>query len=275
MSKRTISINPQFFNISKKKKKIIPSEVNINASNIRQLLLDKLKEHKKTRKIETEKKIVPLLQDKTFDESCKDVDKTEIRAEISDRDTKSERADKVEKMDKSEKVEKVESKMDKPIEKDGDKPYGNLKNGTKPTYKQIYNEVNHIHPEDTETSQLSISQLSSSQLGMSDGTDVEQSQPSIILEEKEVKKTFKLGKSGKKISILIKNNKSRKKVEDAKTEHKKTHVSTIKNYLKKHNLIKFGSTAPTKLLREMYETSELCGGISNENKDVLIHNFNK
>jgi hypothetical protein len=28
-------------------------------------------------------------------------------------------------------------------------------------------------------------------------------------------------------------------------------------------------------LREMYETSEICGGIINENKDVLIHNFDK
>jgi hypothetical protein len=45
--------------------------------------------------------------------------------------------------------------------------------------------------------------------------------------------------------------------------------------LKKKNLIKYGSTAPTKLLREVYETSEVCGGISNENKDVLIHNFDK
>jgi hypothetical protein len=102
-----------------------------------------------------------------------------------------------------------------------------------------------------------------------------QEQNPIILEEKEVKKTFKLGKSGKRVSVLIKNNKSRKKIEEAKTERGKTHVSTIKNYLKKHNLIKYGSTAPTKLLREMYETSELCGGISNENKDVLIHNFHK
>jgi hypothetical protein len=107
--------------------------------------------------------------------------------------------------------------------------------------------------------------------------DIPIDEPKIILEEKEVKKTFKLGKNPKTktISILIKNNKSRKKVEDKKTEHKKTAVSTIKNYLKKKNLIKYGSTAPTKLLREMYETSELCGGILNENKDVLIHNFDK
>ena len=79
----------------------------------------------------------------------------------------------------------------------------------------------------------------------------------------------------KTISVLIKNNKTRKKVEDTKTEHKKKAISTIKNYLKEKNLIKFGSTAPSKLLREMFETSELCGGILNQNKDVLLHNFDK
>lgn len=253
MSKRTISINPQFFNISKKKKKIIPSEVNINASNIRQLLLDKLKEHKKTRKVETEKKIVPLLQDKTFDESCKEIDKIEDKEKEIPREIEKEIKEKEikEKEIEVEKVEKIE------VKESIDKPYGNLKNGTKPTYKQMYNEVNHKEPQ----SKVEI--------------EKNQEQNPIILEEKEVKKTFKLGKSGKRVSILIKNNKSRKKVEDSKTERGKTHVSTIKNYLKKHNLIKYGSTAPTKLLREMYETSELCGGISNENKDVLIHNFHK
>uniref|UniRef100_A0A6C0D1N8 Uncharacterized protein n=1 Tax=viral metagenome TaxID=1070528 RepID=A0A6C0D1N8_9ZZZZ len=241
MSKRTISINPQFFNISKKKnKKIIPSQVNINASNIRQLLLDKLKEHKKTRKIITEPKSITPLQEKSFDENSKKEEK-EVEKEI-------EKKKEIEK-----EVEKeIEKKIEKEIEKDNSKPYGNLKNGIKPTYRMYQQDVQKPNDE----------------------IPVE---PKIILEEKEVKKTFKLGKNPntRTISILIKNNKSRKKVEDKKTEHKKTAVSTIKNYLKKKNLIKYGSTAPTKLLREMYETSELCGGISNENKDVLIHNFDK
>jgi hypothetical protein len=253
MSKRTISINPQFFNISKKKKKIIPSEVNINASNIRQLLLDKLKEHKKTRKVETEKRIVPLLQQQSFDEKCNEIEK------IQDKIQEKEDIQAIQKdteIDIDDIKKDVKKDIEKEIQKESDKPYGNLKNGLKPTYKQMYSEVNHkeLEPESEKNQEV---------------------QNPIILEEKEVKKTFKLGKSGKKISILIKNNKSRKKVEDAKTERVKTHVSTIKNYLKKHNLIKYGSTAPTKLLREMYETSELCGGISNENKDVLIHNFHK
>ena len=249
MSKRTISINPQFFNVSKKKnKKIIPSQVNINASNIRQLLLDKLKEHKKTRKIVTDPKTVTPLQEKSFDDNCKDLDR--------------EKEKEVEKVERVDKIEKVEVEV-----KDTSKPYGNLKNGIKPTYRMYHDthQTNDIHQTNDTPQTIDIPQ-----------NDTPIDEP-IILEEKEVKKTFNLVKNPKTktISILIKNNKSRKKVEDKKTEHKKTHVSTIKNYLKKKNLIKYGSTAPTKLLREMYETSELCGGISNENKDVLIHNFDK
>lgn len=248
MSKRTISINPQFFNVSKKKnKKIIPSQVNINASNIRQLLLDKLKEHKKTRKIITDPKIETPLQEKSFDDNCKELDKEKNHDKV-------EKVENIQKIEKVENIEKEHTEKEH-IETSTSKPYGNLKNGIKPTYRMYHDTP---QPNDRPQNDMPIDKP-------------------IILEEKEVKKTFKLGKNTKTktISILIKNNKSRKKVEDKKTEHKKTHLSTIKNYLKKKNLIKYGSTAPTKLLREMYETSELCGGISNENKDVLIHNFDK
>jgi hypothetical protein len=240
--------------MSKKKKKIIPSEVNINASNIRQLLLDKLKEHKKTRKIETTP--IPLLQDKTFEESCNE---KEENSPISAHPISAHPIS----------ANHIISNPIRISENDTvkDKPYGNLKNGSKPTYKMYQTQS---HPGDP--GQTNPEQNSSQHVHREDQMDHEDP---IILEEKEVKKTFKLGKSGRTISVLIKNNKTRKKVEDAKTEHKKTHVSTIKNYLKKKNLIKYGSTAPTKLLREMYETSELCGGILNENKDVLIHNFDK
>ena len=264
MSKRTISISPQFFNMSKKKKKIIPSEVNINAGNIRQMLLDKLKEHKKTRKIETNP--TTLLQNKSFEESCNEIDpKNTIDIDVDSSNT----------FDNSNPINEAtpinqtnQSNPDNQVNQLNktnlfDKPYGNLKNGSKPTYKMYQSQtpqsIQHIQSNPPNQSIESI----------------QSNLDPIILEEKEVKKTFKLGKSGKTISILIKNNKTRKKVEDAKTEHKKTHLSTIKNYLKEKNLIKFGTTAPSKLLREMFETSELCGGISNQNKDVLIHNFDK
>lgn len=257
MSKRTISINPQFFNVSKKKnKKIIPSQVNINASNIRQLLLDKLKEHKKTRKIITDPKTETPLQEKSFDDNCKELDKEKNHDKVQNVENV-EKVQKVENNENIQRVEKIEKIENQHVEKQHidtstSKPYGNLKNGIKPTYRMYHDTPQNDTPQN----------------------DIDEP---IILEEKEVKKTFKLGKNPKTktISILIKNNKSRKKVEDKKTEHKKAHLATIKNYLKKKNLIKYGSTAPTKLLREMYETSELCGGISNENKDVLIHNFDK
>ena len=258
MSKRTISISPQFFNMSKKKKKIIPSEVNINASNIRQLLLDKLKEHKKTRKIETTPS--PLLQDKTFEESCNE------KEEISPISCNPISANPISSNPIS--SNPISSNPISISENDTikDKPYGNLKNGSKPTYK--------MYQTQSLPGQSNQEQISSQHVQTQDQTQPYYEEP-IILEEKEVKKTFKLGKSGRTISVLIKNNKTRKKVEDKKTEHKKTHLSTIKNYLKEKNLIKYGTTAPSKLLRELFETSELCGGIINQNKDVLIHNFDK
>lgn len=263
MSKRTISITPQYFNMSTKKNKKVKeslSQVNINTSSIRQLLLDKLKEHKKTRKIETN--ITPL-QEKTFDESCKEVKveanpissivKDEVKINVSN--------DLNPLQSQSHLQSHVQSQNELCIP---DKPYGNLKNGTKPTYKQM-NQILREPRENPDTIPMPIP--------ISEPIETKP----IILEEKEVKKTFKLGKNDKTktISVLIKNNKTRKKVEDAKTEHKKKNMSTIKNYLKEKNLIKFGTTAPSKLLREMFESSELCGGISNENKDVLIHNFDK
>ena len=261
MSKRTISISPQFFNISKSKKskKIIPSEVNINATNIRQLLLDKLKEHKKTKKIITDPSLVKNntpLQENSFDESCKEVEK-ELHKDVD--------------VSKDLPIEIPFDVQKENISDMTPKPYGNLKNGLKPTYR-VYQENTHLPPGLSPPLHTNLPPTLSSTLPPTEPMIESFEEPKIILEEKEVKKTFKLGK---KISILIKNNKTRKKVEDTKTEHKKTHVSTIKNYLKKKNLIKYGSTAPTKLLREMYETSELCGGITNENKDVLIHNFDK
>ena len=96
------------------------------------------------------------------------------------------------------------------------------------------------------------------------------------IQEREIKKSFHLGKNLKNnsVSILIKCNKTRKKVEEIKTELKKTKLNTIKNYLKSKNLIKFGTSAPSGLLKEIYESSKLCGDIYNNNANTLIHNYN-
>ena len=254
MSKlRTISIDPQFLNISKKRTKpkpIIASEVNINSNNIKQLLLEKLRQHKKSKKNRG-----PLIQTNTFDEQNK------IRPHLIDT-----AIDKPQLIDKDLDIPKTQFD-ETPVVKEEitvcvepepepepepvpetisicetnilpDKPYGVLKNGIKPTYK-IWSKQ----------------------------------EQAPIIEEREIKKTFVLGKKNKSVGVLIKSNKTRKINEDIKINLKKTSLSTLKNHLKKNNLIKFGTTAPSELLREMYENVKMCGEISNNNSTNILHNF--
>ena len=82
-----------------------------------------------------------------------------------------------------------------------------------------------------------------------------------------------MGKKNKNISILIKNNKTRRNV---KKEHgllKQKPLQEVKKYLYDKNLLKIGSTAPNDVLRTLYEQSILAGDISNINNGITLHNF--
>jgi len=84
---------------------------------------------------------------------------------------------------------------------------------------------------------------------------------------------YKLGKKDKNVSVLIKNNKTRRNVKMAHAELKKNNLLEIKKYLKAHNLLKAGSEAPPDVLRQMYEQTKLAGEINNNNSDNLLHNY--
>ena len=81
-----------------------------------------------------------------------------------------------------------------------------------------------------------------------------------------------MGKKKNKVSVFLKNKKTRKKIQDEIGNLKKKPIDEIKEYLRKNNLIKVGSTAPHDVLRQIYQTSHLAGDIKNKSTENLIHN---
>ena len=94
------------------------------------------------------------------------------------------------------------------------------------------------------------------------------------LKRKTTKKTYKLGKKGnKKISVLIKNKKTRRKIQNERLLLRKTPIAEIKNSLINKGLLKYGSIAPNDVLRELYEKAILTGELYNKSNSVLMHNY--
>jgi hypothetical protein len=105
-----------------------------------------------------------------------------------------------------------------------------------------------------------------------------------ILKEKESVKTylkktskrkFTLGKSDKlrRVSVLIKDNQTRKNIINTQKNLKKTSITDVRKYLRQHGMIKVGTTCPSDILRKVFESAVLTGEITNTNKETLLHNF--
>ena len=119
-----------------------------------------------------------------------------------------------------------------------DIPYGCLKKGKKPTFKQ-WKSV----PTQTTT--------------------------------KSVKKFTSFGKSTHRrtVRVLIKNINTQVKIEKEIKTLQTHSMETIREYLLKRGLYKIGSSAPDDVLRKIYEESYTTGDVENKNSELLLHNY--
>jgi hypothetical protein len=120
-----------------------------------------------------------------------------------------------------------------------DIPYGCLKKGKKPTFKQW------------------------------------KSVPQTQTTTKSVKKYASFGKSSqrKTVRVLIKNINTQVKIEKEIKTLQTHSMETIRNYLLKRGLYKIGSSAPDDVLRKIYEESYTTGDVENKNSELLLHNY--
>ena len=93
--------------------------------------------------------------------------------------------------------------------------------------------------------------------------------------EKTIIKRHVIGKSKKSrhVGVLIKNASTRKMITDEYKKLKKTNISEVKTQLKNNGLLKVGSTAPSDILRQTYESSILAGLVKNDSEGTTYHNF--
>ena len=205
---KKININQQYLQYGRKEKKQTKKNIinDVKGNNIKELLLKKLKEYKQNKNFKQNKNyIIDNNNSNNFHNKTNNFhNKTNNFHRINEL------------------------------------PYGNLKNGNKPTFKQ--------YKKNKTKKKITM----------------------------QIEKKYNLGKNTtqKKIGVLIQKHGNKIDVENIKNEIKKKNMRTIKNCLKKQNLIKYGSYAPNELLREIYTNSQLCGcNIQNINKKSLLHNY--
>ena len=152
----------------------------------------------------------------------------------------------------------LEKNLEASLEKDSSPVYGCLKNGSLPTFRELHNKT--IKKDDGELK-------SNLNLNSNNITN------NITNNKKNVSFKYNLGKKHKVVSVLIKNSSTRKKISSEHSRLKESKLNDMKNYLKRHNLLKSGSKCPPDVIKKMYEQALLGGDIRNTNKNSIVHNY--
>ena len=92
--------------------------------------------------------------------------------------------------------------------------------------------------------------------------------------KKTVRRKLHTGKINDRVSILIPNKTIRNRFHNLSQKMHQTSIQEIKKYLLKRGFIKVGTSAPSDILRKMYEDLHMLGGeIQNLNGENIVYNF--
>lgn len=302
--RKTIQVNPAFFKLGNKtkskkdKKKRMDLRQSIKPNNLKKQLLARIKNHQQEQK------------NKNDDDSKEKIDEfqTDFNSSLNYLQTMiKQKKDKVKKKKKTRKRKTTEQPPPntatintQPFSNENviapqlvnassqnsytpaqAPPYGCLKNGSKPTYSQYMKTMKKtkkakptliLPPKPPPTPSVLERKEKLNKLKETMALPKKEKILKTISKKRTIK-IFKLGKKDGKVGVLVKSGKTRKKVrEEQHVLHSKC-ILEVKRYLRKHNLIKAGTTAPENVLRKLYEDSFLAGDIYNRNADILLHNF--
>lgn len=306
-AKKTIQINPNFFKLSgkgktrrkkEKKEKRKDLRISIKPNNIKKKLMAKIKEHQSQNVQDNNATLTVKKDEEAQEKFTKDFNK-QIDYLEKIIGNKKEKERKKKRRKRTRKSPDITSSVSNTISNtisntvsntisNTDPPYGCLKNGKKPTYSQ-YKKTLKVRERVAFPIELgefpkepvilpkkeTIRENRLEKLKKRMATPKKDKSIQRLVSVKKTIKIYKLGKNIKNamVGVLVKSGKTRKRIRKEQDILRKKCLSEIKNYLRKHNLIKIGSSAPESVLRKIYEDSFLAGNVYNKNPDNLLHNY--
>ena len=292
MSTKKIAINPEFFKLtnvsSKKKVKKEKPSPDLVKNDLKKQLISKVNKHRnkiqKDKLINVSKAEIKEIPD-NIDQSLEYLNSL-AKKKVEKKRKKKERKNK---------TFKITDTDTTPIE--GQPPYSNLKNSRRPTYsqwKKTFKNRDNVDKEqlpsksnisfgegDEITTDVKIFEDSFDErqnklntLKITLGSDNEKREKKKVKRKhKTIRRKITLGKHKNRVGVLIKNKKTRKNIKSEIDVLKKKSINKIKKYLRKHNFIKIGSSAPNDILKDMFIDVYTSGDIYNTSADILLHNY--
>jgi len=278
MDKKQIKINPDFFSLSKRKKKHKAKKPefkhSLRTKDIKKKLLNRIKEHQK--RTEERKKIPIVVQNSSIDQEFKQSVEylNSIQKKKKKRQRKSNLLDSVDNQIKIDTVpqpsNQAKTRKNNSLVRP-DPPYGVLKTGKKPLYRDYMKKLRDKVPslvihEKEKTIKTSVEP---------NILERQQKLKKLVKKYKVRKRRFTLGKDKKnrKIGILIKNKTMKNKIQKQLDDLKNDNLFGIKKYLRDRNLLRIGTHAPKDVIRDIYQESKSAGNIYNISTDVMLHNY--